>query len=316
MGRHWAVVLCVLMAACATGTGEVQTTSTTPRWTAPVEPLVQRVARLAFVGDLMLGRNVAPVVEGDPGSVFERLRPALVTADLAFGNLESPGAPSRCSGSMARAASTRPSAVAASLASARSSERSGPRRQRAGGDRGGRLGQQLHRPAQPNGALDRSFGTDGISTVPQDEETEFWNAAVVATGDRVVVAGGRGEGDFSDEITLTRFDDRGRPDTSYGTAGIVGIALNATSCPAAMVIDQLDRTTIVGVSDGQFFVTRVDQNGRLDTNFGSRGMTLIPFGGPRPDGATSIVADAGGHSVVAGYAFGTTYTFALARLSS
>ncbi len=161
-----------------------------------------------------------------------------------------------------------------------------------------------------------SFGTDGVITFPQEEETEFWNAAVVVTGDRVVVAGGRGEGDFSDEITLTRFDDRGRLDTSYGTAGIVEIALNATSYPAAMVTDQLDRTTVAGVSDGQFFVTRVDQNGRLDTNFGSQGMTLISFGGPGPDGATSIVADTDGHSVVAGYAFGTTYTFALARLSS
>jgi poly-gamma-glutamate capsule biosynthesis protein CapA/YwtB (metallophosphatase superfamily) len=78
------------MAACTIGAGEVQTTSTTAGWTAPLEPLVQRVARLAFVGDLMLGRNVSPVVESDPGSVFERLRPALVAADLAFGNLESP----------------------------------------------------------------------------------------------------------------------------------------------------------------------------------------------------------------------------------
>ena len=51
---------------------------------------VQPVARLVFVGDLMLGRGVSDVVAGDPRSVFERLRPALVGADLAFGNLESP----------------------------------------------------------------------------------------------------------------------------------------------------------------------------------------------------------------------------------
>jgi poly-gamma-glutamate synthesis protein (capsule biosynthesis protein) len=38
----------------------------------------------------MLGRGVAHVVEGDPTSVFERLRPVLAGADLAFGNLESP----------------------------------------------------------------------------------------------------------------------------------------------------------------------------------------------------------------------------------
>lgn len=45
---------------------------------------------IAFVGDVMLGRHVAPVVAGDPGSVFERLRPAIAGADLALANLESP----------------------------------------------------------------------------------------------------------------------------------------------------------------------------------------------------------------------------------
>jgi poly-gamma-glutamate capsule biosynthesis protein CapA/YwtB (metallophosphatase superfamily) len=45
---------------------------------------------LVFVGDVMLGRSVAPVVASDPASVFERLRPAVVAADLAFANLESP----------------------------------------------------------------------------------------------------------------------------------------------------------------------------------------------------------------------------------
>ena len=50
-----------------------------------VEPV-----RLVFFGDVMLGRGVAPVVDGDPTSVFERLRPVVVGADLAFGNLESP----------------------------------------------------------------------------------------------------------------------------------------------------------------------------------------------------------------------------------
>ncbi len=38
----------------------------------------------------MLGRGVAPVVAGDPTTVFERLRPVVVGADLAFANLESP----------------------------------------------------------------------------------------------------------------------------------------------------------------------------------------------------------------------------------
>jgi poly-gamma-glutamate capsule biosynthesis protein CapA/YwtB (metallophosphatase superfamily) len=46
--------------------------------------------RLAFIGDVMLGRGVADVAASDPGSIFENLRPALADADLAFANLESP----------------------------------------------------------------------------------------------------------------------------------------------------------------------------------------------------------------------------------
>ncbi len=168
----------------------------------------------------------------------------------------------------------------------------------------------------PDGAVDTSFGTNGIITFPHVTATESWNEAVVITGDRIVVAGGRGDGDLSDRITLTRFDDQGRLDTSYGAAGTVEITLSAMSYPAAMVTDQFDRTTVAGVSEGQFVITRVDQTGQLDTTFGSQGITLISFAGPGPSGASSMVADADGRLVVAGYAYDTTYTFALARLLS
>ena len=102
------VVLGVLATSCASitsGSDPVSTGATTPE-TAPadvspgdvtttVQPelpaeFIGPPIRLVFVGDVMLGRGVAPVVTGDPSSVFEHLRPALVGADLAFGNLESP----------------------------------------------------------------------------------------------------------------------------------------------------------------------------------------------------------------------------------
>jgi poly-gamma-glutamate capsule biosynthesis protein CapA/YwtB (metallophosphatase superfamily) len=46
--------------------------------------------RLVFIGDVMLGRDVGEVGARDPGSIFERLRPALVDGDLSLANLESP----------------------------------------------------------------------------------------------------------------------------------------------------------------------------------------------------------------------------------
>lgn len=74
------VTVCVVVATCAAPSD------------GPVGPgeLSTGLTRLVFVGDVMLGRNVAPVVTSDPSSVFERLRPAIVGADVAFANLESP----------------------------------------------------------------------------------------------------------------------------------------------------------------------------------------------------------------------------------
>jgi len=45
---------------------------------------------LAFVGDVMLGRDVATALDGDWPAAFADVRPYLADADLAFANLESP----------------------------------------------------------------------------------------------------------------------------------------------------------------------------------------------------------------------------------
>lgn len=45
---------------------------------------------IALVGDIMLGRGVAPIAAADPSGVFEHTRLVLRTPDLAMGNLESP----------------------------------------------------------------------------------------------------------------------------------------------------------------------------------------------------------------------------------
>jgi poly-gamma-glutamate capsule biosynthesis protein CapA/YwtB (metallophosphatase superfamily) len=46
--------------------------------------------RLLFVGDVMLGREVAPIAAGDPDGLFVDVRAKVRAADLAMANLESP----------------------------------------------------------------------------------------------------------------------------------------------------------------------------------------------------------------------------------
>ena len=53
------------------------------------QPSGPRPVTLTFVGDVMLGRSVAPVAAADPGGVFRDVRQILRESDLTLGNLES-----------------------------------------------------------------------------------------------------------------------------------------------------------------------------------------------------------------------------------
>ncbi|MDO8389044.1 MAG: CapA family protein [Actinomycetota bacterium] len=66
----------------------LSTTTTTGYHDGPAA--AQRTASIVLLGDVMLGRSVAPVVMNDRDSIFERLRATLNGADLALANLESP----------------------------------------------------------------------------------------------------------------------------------------------------------------------------------------------------------------------------------
>lgn len=86
--RSWAVVACAVLVSCRAADNVSPASS-------PASPTARSsgaatTATLVLVGDVMLGRGVAPAVAADPTSVFERLRPVLVDADVALGNLESP----------------------------------------------------------------------------------------------------------------------------------------------------------------------------------------------------------------------------------
>jgi len=77
-----------LLVACAANPAD------DPVWDETVAPLTlttgDDVVRIALVGDVILGRSIAPVVEKDPGAVFAEVRHVISQSDLALFNLESP----------------------------------------------------------------------------------------------------------------------------------------------------------------------------------------------------------------------------------
>jgi len=95
-----AALLLAVAAACdgaAPTTAEGPTTTPVPATTTEAGttttttvPPSEGVGRILLVGDVMLGRGVAPIVAGDPDGVFEHVRHSIAQADVAAANLESP----------------------------------------------------------------------------------------------------------------------------------------------------------------------------------------------------------------------------------
>ena len=56
----------------------------------PHESEADAAVSLLFVGDVMMGRGVAPIVAGDPDGLFRDVRHIISGADVAMANLESP----------------------------------------------------------------------------------------------------------------------------------------------------------------------------------------------------------------------------------
>jgi poly-gamma-glutamate capsule biosynthesis protein CapA/YwtB (metallophosphatase superfamily) len=79
--------LALIVSACAFGAGTSTESATT---TTHGEPTRGPTATLLFVGDVMVGRRVLPVLERDGPGVFEGVRFVVSSADLAVANLESP----------------------------------------------------------------------------------------------------------------------------------------------------------------------------------------------------------------------------------
>ena len=78
-----AAVLCL-------GCSSTSPTSTNGSAAPDDQPARGNTASVVLLGDVMLGRSVAPVAQNDGDSIFEPLRAMLTGADLALANLESP----------------------------------------------------------------------------------------------------------------------------------------------------------------------------------------------------------------------------------
>jgi uncharacterized delta-60 repeat protein len=181
----------------------------------------------------------------------------------------------------------------------------------------------------PNGSLDRSFGTGGIVTTTFPEGSYASDVAVQSDG-KIIAAGTLFvnfiPGESSDtDFALARYNADGTPDASFGNGGQVSTDFNGLEDDAFSVLIQPDgKIVAVGSANNpasfyDFAAVRYLSNGTIDTTFGVAGKVQTDFGDQNFDRARSAALQPDGRIVAAGFAIsqnGGVQNFAVARYTS
>lgn len=171
-----------------------------------------------------------------------------------------------------------------------------------------------------DGSLDTTFGSGGkVVTDPSNDGASYVFSMAVDGSGRVVVVGNAFINSLNQyQLAIARYDADGTPDSSFGTSGAVVTGLGYTSADGrAVAIDGNGQIVVAGDAGAEATIARFNDNGTLDTSFGTSGVTRTSFGGSGEqfDGLT---IDGSGRMDAAGTTFGSgTYNdFAVARYTS
>lgn len=161
-----------------------------------------------------------------------------------------------------------------------------------------------------DGSLDLSFGTGG-KIITDSGDSDVALAVAIQYDGKIVIAGY-----YGGTSAIVRYFGNGALDSGFGAGGVITIPF--TSVRIADLAVQFDNKIIAVGQDwstgGDFFLTRLNTNGRLDHRFGKNGKVVTDFSG-FDDYASGIALQADGKIVVAGYAYtsGAGFDVALAR---
>ncbi len=181
----------------------------------------------------------------------------------------------------------------------------------------------------PNGSLDRSFGSGGIVTTTFPEGSYAFDVALQPDG-KIVAAGtvfvNFIPGESSDtDFALARYNTDGTPDATFGNGGQVSTDFLGFEDDAFSILIQPDgKIVAVGSANDpatfyDFAAARYLSNGTIDTTFGVAGKVRTDFGDQNFDRARSAALQADGKIVAAGFAIsqnGGVQNFAVARYTS
>jgi uncharacterized delta-60 repeat protein len=139
-----------------------------------------------------------------------------------------------------------------------------------------------------DGSLDATFGTGGIviTDVSRDGREDIARAVALQADGKIVVCGpvGPGFAGAATDFGVVRYTSNGTLDTTFGTGGIVVVAIGPEYEQAVAIAIQPDQKIIAaGEADSgnensrDYALIRLNTNGSLDTSFGGDGIVTTDF---------------------------------------
>ncbi|QDU28395.1 Bifunctional hemolysin/adenylate cyclase precursor [Anatilimnocola aggregata] len=159
------------------------------------------------------------------------------------------------------------------------------------------------------GVLDVSFGTDGVAVFDFGGGYDVVQDMLVLPDGKIILAGTTEPSGGQSLFALTKLNDNGSLDTSFGTSGLATTDLGSAYALGAAVDLQSDGSLVVGgiavaaasVNDFDLGLARFTASGQLDLTYGSAGFVQTGFAGStitfdrsvmavQPDGKTLIAS--------------------------
>ena len=151
----------------------------------------------------------------------------------------------------------------------------------------------------PTGALDASFGQNGVLTAPPNTNRNDGLSSILLQPDgKIIATGGSTAGGSS--LVLFRYHANGTADTSFGTNGEV-LTPGYAGGQSGLLPD--GKIILLGGSASNNALFRYNSNGSPDASFGTNGkvtLSLVPNGR-----VTSFALQRDGKSVLGGYVTST-----------
>ena len=134
------------------------------------------------------------------------------------------------------------------------------------------------------GVLDKTFGTNGRSTVEIGDYADPKTTIIQPDG-KIIIVGEVTISNSESDTFIVRLNPNGTPDSSFGNAGKVIVSLSpnydfiraVTLAPDGKII-VAGRRLNLSLATTDFLLARFTTNGNLDTSFGNNGIVIVNQG--------------------------------------